>query len=92
LHGDLLAVQVLPALVALLVHDREKLQRAQLVEESDRHIHFLNRRIGRPLADIGLTVDHGLGRNFLALEGRDFDVDAARFGLLHGDQKRQLVD
>ena len=92
LHGDLLVVEILPALVAFFVYDREKLQRAQLNEKADRHGDFLQRGVRRALTDVGLTVDHGLGRQFFALKRRDLDVHAALLGALDGDQQRQFVD
>ena len=68
------------------------MQSAQLVKEADWHVHFLNGRVGRSLADVRLAVDHRLSRNFFAFKRGDLYVHAARLGALDGDQERQLVD
>ena len=52
----------------------------------------MNGRVRRPLPDVRLTVDHGLGRDFLAFKRGNLDIDAARLGALDSYQERQLVD
>ena len=92
LHGDLLAVEVLPALVEFAVDDREEAQRRDLREHADRHADLLDQRVGRADADIGLAADDRLGGEVLVVEDDQLDIDAALLGALDRGQRLDRFD
>ena len=92
LHGDLLAVEVLPGLVELAVDDREEAQRRDLREHADRHAGLLDQRIGRADADIGLAANDRLRGEVLVVEDDQLDIDAALLGALDRGQRLDGFD
>jgi hypothetical protein len=76
--GDVISIDELPLLIAV---ERAKARGVDVEVTA-----FKNEDIAT------LTVDHGLGRNLLALERRDLDIHAPCLGPFHGNQERHLVD
>jgi hypothetical protein len=92
MHRDFLAVEVLPGLVELGVHDRVEAQRGELEEDAHRHLHLLDQRVGAADADVGLAADHRLGGDVLGLEIGHLDLDALLLGALQRDEEMQRLD
>jgi hypothetical protein len=91
-HDHLVPVEVLPALVDGLVDHGEELQRLHQEEHAHRRVDLLDHRIRRALADLGLAVEHGLGRDVFRLELDDLDVDAALLGAVERDHEVEAFD
>jgi hypothetical protein len=79
------SVEVLPALVRGLFHDREEDEPRQRDEVLHRAFGFLHHGIRRRDADLGLAGDHRLDCEVFLGEGSHLQIDAFFLGALERD-------